>query len=253
MTITVHDWFISPYAVCMMLALLSGFGYAYYALKNENIEPRIAGLSIFMNLVFVLFGGKLYTMLVHFDSEYSLLKVPFSSVGGLLGMIVGIETFNRIYKGKEKEFRTIYILIIPLLYSVSKIGCLLVGCCHGIAYNGLGAIRYLTKFKNPEGIRALTYAKVIPTDRVFPVQLCETIVFAGIFIYSAYLYKKNERRLITDKIIFAGAVSKFALEYLRADNEGRIININQIFCLILITIVIFHVFYIKGRENGQQL
>ena len=82
-------------------AFVISFYIAFRILKRADVPARIIRLSILMNVVFVLLGGKLYTVLISGDSNINIWNSTFSSVGGLIGMIVGIEVFNVIYEQKK--------------------------------------------------------------------------------------------------------------------------------------------------------
>ena len=250
MVIVVRDWIVSPYAVCMLTALAAGFVTAYILLRKEHIEIRIAGLSVFMNLVFVLFMGKVYTLIISANQDNNLWNVSFSSVGGAIGMLAGIEIFNWIYKERQEVFRQIYVLIIPMLYSVSKVGCFLVGCCYGIPYQGVGHICYVVDVTNPDSDISKVLLQNVPKGNVIPVQLIESIVFAVIFLFFMYRYLKNKRTYFIEKIAILSSLCKFLLEYIRADNIGSIINANQIVCLVIIAFMIIRILNIKGKKNG---
>lgn len=233
MNITVNSTGISPYAIFFLLALFLGFLIAYLLLRKEGIEARIARLSILMNGMFVLFFGKMYTMIFSAGDGVGFLQAGFSSVGGLIGMLLGIEMFNLIYREKADVFRTVYVLIIPLIYSVSKLGCFSVGCCYGIPYNGFLHVCYTAGSTDANSSAAKALSDRLPKGNVFPVQLVETIVFFIIFLLFFTLYLRNKRKWLMQKVILLGAAAKFSLEYLRASNIGRIMNPNQVVCVLL--------------------
>lgn len=218
---------ISPYAVCFISALLIGFTFSYYLLVKSNIEATIARLSCFMNVVFVMIGGKLYTVILNMvrgsytDSKgflYTFAVTPFASIGGMLGMLVGIEVFNLMYNEQKNIFRTIYILMLPLLYAVSKIGCHIAGCCGGI--------------------------------NDIPLQLIEVISFGLIFIYSLYLYlNKNDKKIVL-KILIICSIAKFSLQFIRIEHWGKVLDANQVVCLIILLASVVYIFIEKEKING---
>jgi len=249
MVIKITDYPVPPYGICMGLAFIVSFLIAYYLLRKVGIPSEIIRLSILMNVVFVLIGGKIYTVLVATDDNVRLWNASFSSVGGLIGMLVGIELFNKIYDQNKTAFRSIYILVIPLLYGISKIGCLLAGCCCGIPYSGIGSVKYIISIKNTQNSAWNVVSTHIPSENVFPVQLIEAFIFALIFIFGYFLYKRQMAMRATTFVLLAGCVCKFSLEYLRWDNIDRMINANQMICLLLFIITIVFIKY-RGRVNG---
>ncbi len=278
MTIYVHDWAVSPYAVCMLLALAVGFGGAYLLLRRQGIEARLAGLSALMNIVFVLLGGKLYTIIVNAFQCYAgvvaqnadcistqlaadtsgrgilgrLLYSPFSSVGGLLGMIGGIELFCLMLGDEladdKKAVREVYILQIPLIYSISKAGCFLMGCCYGISYNGPGHICYETQFADTGSEVAQSILNYLPQGNLFPIQLVTSLIFMGIYVSELIRYKKKTSVAI--ELLILGGLAKFLEEFLRADRTG-LLDSNQLVCLIVIAIALI-ILRLKKAQAGQE-
>lgn len=212
----------------MILSLLISFITAYIMLRKSNIESTIAGLSCFLNVVFVMLFGKLYTLLLYrlhgtYDNSkgtlYMIATAPFASIGGMLGMIIGIETFNLMYNEHKNTFRTVYVLMLPLLYSISKMGCYFAGCCGGI-----------------KGI---------------PIQIIEVICFGIIFIYGLYLYLINKREYLISKLLIICSIAKFLAQFLRIEHIGVILDVNQVVCLIVLVASIVYIFREKRKMiNG---
>lgn len=247
MTIIVHDWYVSPYMICMILAFIISFALSWLMLR-QDIPNRIIGLSLFMNIVFIAIGGKAYTTVFSYDfripeiynSKYlNVLAIPFSSMGAMFGMLISIWVFNWIY-GKDKEkFWKIYALQLPLLYSVSKIGCLLMGCCHGIEYDGVLGIKYIAENDN------ISYG--LPIETVFPVQLCETILFAVIFGCFFSYYMRNKSYSV-ELLCCICAVAKGILEVLREGHLRHELNSNQMFCVMVFGVAVL-IYWIKKARN----
>lgn len=238
MNVDVCDTGISPYTVFMLLAFGTGFLLAYLLLKREAVEARLAGLSVLMNAVFVVCGAKFYTLIFSFRQGLTFLNAPFSSAGGLIGMLVGIVAFNFICHDRSGVFARVYTLSILLMYSISKLGCFSVGCCYGIPYDGPGCVHYTASLTNADSMAAYNIVQRLPKENVFPVQLVETIVFAAFFLICLYLYLKRKREYLVQTGMILGAVGKFSLEFLRAGHTGYILNPNQIICLVLFTFAI---------------
>lgn len=107
------------------------------------------------------------------------------------------------------------------MYGISKLGCHFAGCCYGIPYDGI----FYTTSKFEE-----VY------DKLFPIQLTESIVFIIIFIVSIIIYyKKVKINYLAVEMIMC-AVAKFMLDYLRYSNIGKVITINQVICFIFLII-----------------
>ena len=209
---------LSPYAITFLLSFIISYSVAGKCFTIRKVPKNIICYSILLNLVLTIYGAKMYMVFVS-GFQMNIFNSGISSMGGVIGMFAGMLTMGFIYKEGRRDLLETYALIIPLLYSISKIGCHISGCCHGISYNGPGAIRYDNQ--------------VITGGPYFPVQITESIVFLLIFILSLLLYLKRSNILLQLVVILCGA-SKFGLEFLREEHIGKILSANQIFCLMFI-------------------
>lgn len=217
---------ISPYGTCFVLSFLVSFAVVVRLLKKRHLPGQIILYSVLINLLLTLFGAKLYAqILTGFTTP--IWEAGTASLGGAVGLLCGIALFNLLYPGHVADFFTSYICVLPLLYSISKIGCHLAGCCHGIAYHGLFSISYNNQ--------------VLKTDGVFPVQITESIVFflffLGLMLYARYV-KPSDLSLISLTLLLC-SLGKFSLEFIRAEHVGVLISSNQIICILFFIIAIF--------------
>lgn len=173
---------------------------------------------LLIDTVGILIGGVLYTFI--FSGGFG-----FSSLGGLLGGLLFLGIYSILLKKDYKYILNLFMPSIPLMYAISKIGCFVAGCCHGIPYDGIGHIVYNNSLVAPKGIS------------LFPVQIVETIVFLIIFIWIVYKYlKHNISFILIIKEIIICSIFKFLLDFLRYDHVTKVITPNQIMCLVLIVI-----------------
>lgn len=120
----------------------------------------------------------------------------------------------------------------------SRIGCYLNGCCYGKYYAGVGSVIFPT----------------MPVDYpVFPAQLMEVAITAGIFIFLVVRWKK-------EKLLFGWALVLFGtmifLSEFFMDQKGvlRIAGINMIQVTALLTILtgVFYIDKLQGRREKVQ-
>ena len=217
---------ISLYAIFVLLAIMSGLLFISQNLKKTDYreEERI-GLLVYIALGF-LFGAKYYSFLQNpqqYNGIFHFSKVGLSSYGALIGIIILLFLFSKQYK---KPFQNLIMMILPalpLMYGIGKIGCFLVGCCYGIEYDGPFNITYHHSYSAPNGVS------------VFPIQLLESIVFLGIFLWM-YLKKKPCNIKEIGQMIFVCAISKFLLNFLRMEDIEHFISLNQVLSIICIVI-----------------
>lgn len=216
------------YSISLIISLLVGFTITYIELVKIRIKNDLALCSVLLTAFISIIFGKIYTMISD-GNIGNILTTGFSSMGGLIGVIVGAIIFIKIYNDKHREIFQCYMLGVPIIYSISKIGCHLAGCCHGIEYNGILNIIYES-----------TSACELNTP-VFPIQIIEAIVFSIIFIKNYAKYLKG--KYVVYNIIIECTLYKFLLDYFRYSHTNQIISFNQIICLTIMIITIVVMYY----------
>ena len=217
------------YGIIVLLSVLIGIIYIYKSLKKEKINDKRIFLFFFMMFVFAFVFGKIYTLLTDPDVT-SFLKAGLSSYGGLIGVVISAIYFELILP-TDKKIIKYSIISLPLIYSLSKIGCTVAGCCGGIPYKGLFNVTYVDRMNIQQ----------------FPVQALEVIVFMIIFIV-CNKFKAN--KYITYITMSAVAIFKFLLDFLRYDHVTKMITVNQIFSIILLAIVIIVFIINKNKKEA---
>ena len=168
----------------MVLGLLT----ASCLMHKRGVPGNYILMSVFLNVFLVFQGG--------------------------LTMLIGSLIFSLITPDYKKDYFSAYILALPLMYGIGKIGCSIEGCCAGIQYEGPFAIR------NVLGIK------------IFPVQIVEVIVFLELFIVSLIVEYKGKYEPFTAAIIYAAV--KILLDFFRDTHSTKFITPNQYFCMWVI-------------------
>lgn len=234
MEIIVKQSFPNAYVFAILASLVAGFVCAGIVLAKEKVSGLFIFLSIFANIIFTMYFGAMFSVVTSLIVEHKL-GCGLSSLGGVIGMFLGILLLKIVFKNEELPLMKGYVLALSLMYGVSKIGCLLSGCCNGREYHGFGSIQYIGE------------ASHIRPYPVFPVPLVESVVFLIIFIIFAINYK----RVKTEEMLIVYSVSKFALDFLRESHVGQILSVNQIVCII-IAIVSIIILYRRNRTCGSE-
>lgn len=208
---------ISPYAITFATAFVVSFAVVFWLLKKRGVPTNYIGYSMLLNLVLILYGAKLFSVITS-GFQNSIFEAGFSSLGGAIGLLVGIFVFGKIYPEGSTSLWEAYVTVLPLLYGISKIGCYLVGCCHGISYEGPLAVVYDSDY--------------MQGGPYFPVQLAESIGFLGIFVVGLLIYLRSNRRNLVPVIMILCATTKFSLDFLREEHLGKIVSVNQLVCIV---------------------
>ena len=230
---------LNLYGLMLTLAYTSNIIFiSIFSFKKKYSVFEIWLLIIFEGIGIIL-GGKLFTYLTNFSSNkiFDFFNLSLSSLGSVIGLLIMIFLFKFLLKKETKEVLNICLPSIPLMYSIGKMGCFLVGCCFGIEYQGIGNIVY-------------NYSQIAPIGiNLFPIQLIESISFFIIFIYIFTRSIKNEYNYKQmGIIILVCATTKFILDFFRMSHVGKILSINQILCLIFVFIGI-GILYINKKKN----
>ncbi|NLC48287.1 MAG: prolipoprotein diacylglyceryl transferase [Tenericutes bacterium] len=227
---------IPLYSIMILLSLVANIIVVIYVSKKFSFtKEEIIGALIYENIG-IIAGAKILTYIQNYHQygTFDFLSLGLSAYGGVVGAIICLIIFSFQFKKSLKDMLFTFMPTIPLMYAIGKIGCFLVGCCHGIEYNGLGSVVY-------------KYSSIAPKNvSLFPVQLVETIVFILIFIYMINKIVKNKFtwNILGINFILCGA-SKFILDFLRISHINVIISLNQIISLVFVFIGFFIIIFNK--------
>lgn len=224
--------YISPYSVMILLSFIIGLLAQFVLNIKSGVEKRF---TIYLTALSLLLSMELGLALTYVTSKGN--GFGLSSIGGLAGMYAAALIIGAISRDRysAKAMLDNCTLILPLMYSVSKVGCLLGGCCCGRSYHGPCCIEY-------------TRHGVV-SDGVFPVQLAETVVFFVIFIIGITMARKRKKNAVL--IVFVSSASaKFLLDFLRYSHRNCEISTNQSLCLIMLLIVTVAIIVKKCRKQS---
>lgn len=184
--------------------------------------------STVLSLICTFCFGSIFTLVTSGFESFG-----FSSMGGLLGMYVAyIVAYVWIYnKTNKNTLFSNFVLVIPLMYGLTKLGCLMGSCCYGIEYSGVLSIEY-------SGEAAVSTGAL---GERFPVQLAESIVFIIIFIIHCKdrVISRKDKVNSSLNLCVQCAIAKFSLDFLRNSHIGQIISVNQVMCLVVIVMCAF--------------
>lgn len=208
---------ISPYAVTFLLSFVVSFAVVFVLLRKRGVPANYIGYSMFLNVILILYSAKVFSVITS-GFKVTIWEAGISGLGGAIGLLLGIYILGFMYKEGRTVLWESYITVLPLLYAISKFGCYLVGCCHGIPYSGPLAVTY-----DGEYVQGGPY---------FPVQLVESLAFTCIFLVGFLLYMRGKREHLIPMVMMLCAITKFSMEYLREEHLGKIISANQLVCIL---------------------
>ena len=200
------------YLILNLFAVLLGGLSMFLLLRKQKVEKRQA--LAFVSLLCI--GALIFGTTVSLDFEKRIISVGFDSLRAVAGVgVVLVVLYFTFRKCFDAILRAV-ILSLPLMYGFAKIGCTVAGCCHGILYDGPFALT------GHDGARH------------FPIQPLESIVFLLIYVLglAVYIWKKEDPLQL---VVWFSLVSKFALDFLRAERSG-VISRNQILIIVYLVV-----------------
>ncbi|MCL2564772.1 MAG: prolipoprotein diacylglyceryl transferase [Defluviitaleaceae bacterium] len=227
------------YGIAIILSLIVNVIVVIFCAKKYNFtRDELIGALIYENVGIIMGAMVLsYLQSPYVHEGFDLTRVGLTAYGGVIGAIVCLVIFGLQFKKTIGQMLFTFMPSIPIMYAIGKIGCFFAGCCHGIEYNGFGSVVYNYSLAAPANIS------------LFPVQIVETVVFTGIFIYMINRAIKNkfDFKTLGFSFILCG-FAKFALDFLRMSHTGQI-SLNQIISIAFIIIGVW-LFFIVNREKS---
>ena len=208
-SIDVYFGRISIYSIMILLSFIIGFAFASKYLYKKNLPKRLIFLLPFLNSLCAIFVALDYTYIFSHG-------IGLSSIGGVVGIFIGCAISGVLFKDYREQIWVAYCSVLPLMYSIAKLGCFFVGCCYGKPTKG-----YLTVVYTGDAL-------LVDTPLI-PIQLIESIVFFCIWLFH-FRYS-----VIVELIICS--IAKFILEFFRY--EPNLINQEICIGLILILLILY--------------
>lgn len=236
MNIEFRDFYISTYILCIFLANIISFLVFYKITKNEysNIDLLY---SFTINILGMFIGAKIL-FLIDNNIKFNFINFMNSGyvfIGGIVGSSLTIYLYCKIYRLNYNNLINKYVLVYPLIYSISKIGCYLQNCCFGLKYSGVFSKEILLGNK---------------IVSVFPIQIIEAFIMFLLYLILFNINKNKKSTIIPFLLMFA--MSRFIIDFMRYKRNIIIYNftISQIICISFIICVILLYFY-KSFKNNQ--
>lgn len=204
--------------LAITVAILFGVFYfsKYYDISKEDIFYcalfALIGIGIGAKLLYIItIMPNLPSVISNLGWKETFIRVMqggFVFYGGLIGGILGILVYAKMFKLSFKKLLMILFPVTPILHSIGRIGCLCSGCCYGREYNGFG---YLVFNSNK-------YSTVPVGVPLFPMQIVESICNLIIFIIILATYNKYKGTYKTIALYFVlYSIVRFTLEFYRGD------------------------------------
>lgn len=192
------------YRIMIGLSFAIGITTAAIALKKRGVPGNIIAYSAVLEIMLSMYLALVTAYILSGAENYGL-----NGSGGAFGILLGAFIFSKITLKYKDAIYSAYVIILPLMYGIGKIGCSFAGCCGGIKLNG---------------------------GKAFPIQIVEAIVFLAVFAASASVFFKEKYEPVTAAIIYAAV--KIVLDFFRDTHEEHLITTNQVMCVVIIALLL---------------
>jgi phosphatidylglycerol:prolipoprotein diacylglycerol transferase len=204
-------------------------------LPSYSKSHLIIGFLIGIMFAYLLgrLNGGLFTVISQNFNWEVLSYGGLISFGAILGGLFYGFLISRIFRFSTLKILDLIALILPLMESIYRIGCILMGCCYGRQTDGFGGV-YLPEV---HGVWAYRY----------PTQIALMIFNLLLFLY---LWKRSKegKRVGSQVLIFLiiYCVGRFIIDFFRGDMPMvGILGYHQIqsfaiFCLTLLAYACIH-------------
>lgn len=132
----------------------------------------------------------------------------FSALGSIIGVLCIVPLYVRYLGIAVIKLADVIAIYAPLFQAIARLGCFIVGCCHGIPTKSIFGVMYI----HPETVAQLSCA-------VHPTQLYSSCLLLGIFLYM-FLYAQyryvRKGQLVFIYIVLSAA-ERFVVDFWRND------------------------------------
>lgn len=221
---------ISTYILIISISFLIGF-IAFYKISRKDYNRLDITYIYVVNILGFAIGAKLLSLISNSIkiNIYNFINSGYSFLGGILGSILVVALYCKKYKLHFINIISNFMVIYPLIYSISKIGCFLNGCCYGVI-----------------NINDINYK--------FPLQLVDSAIMLILF-FILLIQSNKQKKLVITMFLSIFNIVRFLEDYFREFRNTVIFNftLEQILCVILIiTSVIIIIFRIYKNIHYRQ-
>lgn len=251
------------YINCYGLAILIGIiTFMFLAQKNKRLISLMSFESfkdaiIFGTLIGFIGGRLLWAMtdwnsINHFYDIFKIWEPGFSFLGTLISILIFIPLYLKKLNIPILPVLDIVSIYAPLLHAISRLGCFLAGCCHGIPTELPWGIIYThPNVMVPENLKFI---------KIHPTQLYSSLALFIIFFIMYFICQnklKKTGQLVSAYLIFA-SLERFLNDFWRSDRNFYNIEVLNLFSLdqwLALLVLIFAIslaIYSNQQKNYNQ-
>lgn len=220
---------VYSYGLMLALAFLASSTLACRQAKRQQINPEIIfNLAVIVSIFGVIGARLLYVLenIAHYMANP--LEVIMLHRGGLSwfgGLLLGIISGAVYLKQKKLRIYQILDLVAPYIalgQAIGRIGCLLNGCCFGLAFGFM------------------------------PTQIASSLMLISIFIILRFLQlRPHQEGKIFFSYLLLYSLKRFFIEFWRQDNEIIFLNLTlfQMLSALAFVVALYGLVFIKRPQT----
>lgn len=243
--------------------LLGAIGFltvAFMTLRRARtigVETDALADLIFWTSIMALVGARLVYVLQTPELMGSWRDVVNLRAGGLVfygSLLVGIPFGSWYMRRRKMPFLAtwdVFATAMPIGHAITRIGCLMAGCCYGLPSDAPWAVTYT----NLDGVAPLNIA-------LHPVQLYEAgwLLVVGLITNIAWSRKKFDGQIMALYLLFYAA-GRWVIELYRGDAErgyflpdllGSLLTYSQGISLMMV-LVAMALFAVGSRQASSKV
>jgi len=184
--------------------------------------------TLFLGLLAGIVGGRILFVISdwYYFWEHPLDSIlpwvgGFTVLGSIIGILITIPPYLHYHKIPILPLLDLVSQFAPLLQAISRIGCLMAGCCYGIL---APTIPWAITFTNPESTIP-PYLLGLP---LHPTQIYLSLASFGIFLFLyffSHLFVSKAGQLTCIYLILE-SLSRFTIDFWRGD-RGDLIELTS--------------------------
>lgn len=206
---------IQSYGTAIAIGLII---FMFFASNSERRKKLMSSSLFFESIVIAglcaLIGGRTLFWLTSWHDHRTLWEFffiwdgGFSVLGSITAILVGMTWYVRRIGLSALSYFDLIALYAPLLQSISRLGCLCAGCCHGIPT----ALSWGITYTDPEGFAPLHVS-------IHPTQVYSSLSLLAIFLIIRFGISPRVQRpgtILWWYLVLEGA-ERFIIDFWRAD------------------------------------
>ena len=260
--ISILNYNIPAYGLMMVTGFLVSLIYIIIFSENHSENTETLIYVYVLSAVAALVGAKVLYILTILPQLCANLETKglratldiylsggFVFYGGLIAALIAAYYWCRSFKINIYDAAAVLLPALLITAGCGRIGCSLIGCCHGKETLSPIYVMYIQSEIAPNGIHLV------------PTQLYEAILDFALAIYFTVCVMKNKKEHILDQYLIIYSVFRFIIEFYRGDTARGFISglsVSQwisigIFVAVILKTRLWKIFRNKLMESDNKL